>query len=349
MTTPNLGLSELAASQAQPHLTVNSSLRSLDAMVQLTVTSILATPPSSPADGDRYIVGTGATGVWSGHDDSVACFVGSAWAFYVPLVGWLAFVQSSSSYYSYGSGSPPTWEVLQTGGAAAAGPDSPPSQANAFDDEFDDGSDIDLTKWTLWSGVSNGTAAHRSVGTGAFVCRSGDNNGTLRQAYVQNVSDSAWSLRARFRMVRNITNGADIYKNAWDGTGQFIGLICGQSSNNKNVGASLQIYGTDTFRVRLMYYNGTTYSSGAGYWGEPNMFKSIQLATSGFYLQMNYNAGAISCTFSPSGISQTYLLASGAVAGAFLTDAADRFGFYVDNSGSTADIIYICDWIRRVA
>ena len=66
-TTTHLMVPYLAAAQAQKHVTHNEALRILDGLVQLSVLDRdLAAPPASPADGDRYIVGSGATGDWAG-------------------------------------------------------------------------------------------------------------------------------------------------------------------------------------------------------------------------------------------------------------------------------------------
>ncbi|ESR22805.1 DUF2793 domain-containing protein [Lutibaculum baratangense] len=91
--TPNLGLPEIAASQAQKHVTHNEALRILDAVVQLAVLDRdLAEPPAAPDDGDRYIVGPSATGAWAGHENEVAIVVDGAWSFVQPRPGWAAFV-----------------------------------------------------------------------------------------------------------------------------------------------------------------------------------------------------------------------------------------------------------------
>lgn len=52
----------------------------------------LATPPGSPAVGDRYIVGASATGAWAGKEGQIALYINAGWAFYVPKKGWPAYV-----------------------------------------------------------------------------------------------------------------------------------------------------------------------------------------------------------------------------------------------------------------
>ena len=97
MTTPNLALPYLAAAQAQKHVTVNEALDTLDGLIQLSVISaLLVAPPGSPAEGDRYIIASGATGAWFGWDASVAQFSGGVWLRLVPQTGWLAWGAAGS-------------------------------------------------------------------------------------------------------------------------------------------------------------------------------------------------------------------------------------------------------------
>jgi len=98
MTTPNLALPYLAAAQAQKHVTVNETLDALDALVQLSVISAgLTAPPGSPAEGDRYIVASGASGAWTGWDACVAQFSGGAWHRLIQQAGWLAWDQAAGA------------------------------------------------------------------------------------------------------------------------------------------------------------------------------------------------------------------------------------------------------------
>lgn len=91
--TPNLGLPYIDAGQAQKHVTHNEALRYLDTLVQLAILDRdLTAPPSSPAEGQRWIVKTGATDAWSGHADHVAAWQDGAWQFSAPIAGWVAYV-----------------------------------------------------------------------------------------------------------------------------------------------------------------------------------------------------------------------------------------------------------------
>lgn len=91
--TSNLGLPCIEGNQAQKHVTHNDALRILDTLVQLAVLDRdLVTPPGSPADGQRWIVKTGATGAWAGHINAIAAWQDGAWQFSAPKLGWVAFV-----------------------------------------------------------------------------------------------------------------------------------------------------------------------------------------------------------------------------------------------------------------
>lgn len=92
-TTAHLALPFIMAAQAQKHVTHNEALRLLDAVVQLAILDRdLTAPPASPAEGARYIVASGAAGVWAGWDLNVALWVDGAWMRLVPEPGWIAWI-----------------------------------------------------------------------------------------------------------------------------------------------------------------------------------------------------------------------------------------------------------------
>jgi len=102
--TSNLVLPFLAVGQAQKHVTVNETLRKLDAIVQLGVASA-TTPaePASPADGAVYILPSGKTGThWSAYaNGALAYYRDGAWVEIGPREGWLAFVKDTDLLLVY--------------------------------------------------------------------------------------------------------------------------------------------------------------------------------------------------------------------------------------------------------
>ena len=89
--TPILNLPLILPAQAQKHVTHNEALRLLDITVQLAVRDRdLNTPPATPAEGDRYIVGPAPTGAWAGRAGQIAAFWGGVWVYVPPGDGWQA-------------------------------------------------------------------------------------------------------------------------------------------------------------------------------------------------------------------------------------------------------------------
>jgi len=104
-TSSILGLPLIQPSQAQKHVTHNEALRILDALVQMAVEQINVTaPPTGPDAGARYIVGAGATSAWAGRDGDVAVWEGSAWSFYTPSEGWVAYVIADQTQAVFSGG-----------------------------------------------------------------------------------------------------------------------------------------------------------------------------------------------------------------------------------------------------
>ncbi|WP_347268123.1 DUF2793 domain-containing protein [Paracoccus sp. (in: a-proteobacteria)] len=96
-TTAHLALPYLMAAQAQKHVTMNEALRLLDGIVQLAVLDRnLTTPPTSPAEGDRYIPASGATGAWTGWAGSIAYWIDGAWMRILPAPGWMAWIEDEA-------------------------------------------------------------------------------------------------------------------------------------------------------------------------------------------------------------------------------------------------------------
>lgn len=102
--TTNLTLPYLAAGQAQKHVTVNESLRRLDALVQLNVVSATtAAEPGAPSDGALYILPAGKSGAaWGAMaNGALAYYRDGAWEEIAPKEGWRAYVRDTNLLAAY--------------------------------------------------------------------------------------------------------------------------------------------------------------------------------------------------------------------------------------------------------
>jgi hypothetical protein len=93
--TTHLALPFIDAAQAQKHVTHNEALQRLDALVQLSVIARgQLAPPAAPVEGERYLVGVGATEAFSGKDLQIAARLAGGWTFLAPRAGWTVYVAS---------------------------------------------------------------------------------------------------------------------------------------------------------------------------------------------------------------------------------------------------------------
>ncbi|HEY2069837.1 MAG TPA: DUF2793 domain-containing protein [Rhizomicrobium sp.] len=101
-TTPRVAAPLLAAAQAQKHVTHNEALYQFDAFLCARfLDRTLTAPPSSPADGDTYLIHATATGAWAGQDAMIAYCADGSWRFYAPFAGLTAFVANESKLIAY--------------------------------------------------------------------------------------------------------------------------------------------------------------------------------------------------------------------------------------------------------
>ena len=97
-----LTLPYILPNQAQKHVTLNESLRRLDALVQISVISMDETdPPTAPQEGDRFVPAPPSTGLWAGNDGNLVAYQDGAWEAYPPETGWLAWVEADGALAIY--------------------------------------------------------------------------------------------------------------------------------------------------------------------------------------------------------------------------------------------------------
>jgi hypothetical protein len=77
-TYPHTGGTQYAPAQGSPWLVLNDSILRLDAFaVRVTVQGRQTAPPVACSDGDVYYVNAGGSGLWAGHDGTLAIAKGA--------------------------------------------------------------------------------------------------------------------------------------------------------------------------------------------------------------------------------------------------------------------------------
>lgn len=99
-----------------PAAGLNLALNAIDAMLQVAVQSVgLNTPPVSPVDGARYIVGTAPTGLWVGRAGQLARWEQVQWKFYTAR-----YVLNLADNQLYARGSANAWVAIGGGGGGGS-------------------------------------------------------------------------------------------------------------------------------------------------------------------------------------------------------------------------------------
>lgn len=111
--THHLKMPYIMPAQAQKHVTHNEALRMLDAVTHLSViASQVDDAPSTPGEGDRYIIGPNPNSPWDGKTDQIAEFIDGAWMYLEPQVGWLAWEQGADELLVFSASG---WEGVSSG------------------------------------------------------------------------------------------------------------------------------------------------------------------------------------------------------------------------------------------
>jgi len=106
--TARFALPFILPGQAQKELYHNEALQLIDTLAHTCVEDDpLAVVPPEPEEGQCWIVGPGASGAWTGHEDELACWSTAGWRFIPPQIGmsawnratgyWIHFVEAGWS------------------------------------------------------------------------------------------------------------------------------------------------------------------------------------------------------------------------------------------------------------
>jgi len=78
----------------------------------VAVLNLVVPQVSAGSIGNRYIVGVGATGTWSGQDNDIAkidSLSPTVWSFTTPKAGYTLYIDDENEHYKF-NGS--TWELI---------------------------------------------------------------------------------------------------------------------------------------------------------------------------------------------------------------------------------------------
>ena len=112
MSTPNANLPQMPAASFQPSIPYNEAMQIIDALLPLAVQTTTATPPTTVLGdvGKRWIIGSSATGDWTGHDGKIAlCSAPELWVIIEPPNYIKAYRIDNDTEYRNMSG---TWTAL---------------------------------------------------------------------------------------------------------------------------------------------------------------------------------------------------------------------------------------------
>ncbi len=113
-TTQRLSLPYILPGQAQKHVTHNEAIRALDSLIHASVLGRNITAlPSAVSNGDYYLIGDQAGGVFAGKDNQLAGFVDGAWMFHPPVQGLIVNIEDEALSVIWRNGA---WQDFGAGG-----------------------------------------------------------------------------------------------------------------------------------------------------------------------------------------------------------------------------------------
>ena len=104
--------------ESQWRQATNQALAKIDATISLSVQNVgQITVPSPPTLGQRFIIGSGASGVFAGKANQIAVYGYSAngteqWNYYAPIDGLVAYNLDDSITYVYDATTTQSWVVM---------------------------------------------------------------------------------------------------------------------------------------------------------------------------------------------------------------------------------------------
>lgn len=102
--TPRHSLPLLFAGQSQKEFYVNEAHALCDALLHAACEGEAVAPPASPAEGECWLVASGASGEWAGEDGKLAARQAGNWLFIAPGDGMRLFDRATGQILLYRAG-----------------------------------------------------------------------------------------------------------------------------------------------------------------------------------------------------------------------------------------------------
>jgi hypothetical protein len=96
--TARMALPLLFAGQAQKEVFHNEALARIDGLLHACVRGEKSEPPADAADGECWLVGSEASGAWTGQESSLAMRQAGQWLFAAPAAGMRVFDASMQQF-----------------------------------------------------------------------------------------------------------------------------------------------------------------------------------------------------------------------------------------------------------
>lgn len=100
-STPRFALPYLFAGQTQKEFFVNEAHALIDLLLQPVIEGESNTPPSTPVEGETWLVADNPTGLWADQAGVVAGFTGGTWLFITPTNGLRVWDKAANQQIIY--------------------------------------------------------------------------------------------------------------------------------------------------------------------------------------------------------------------------------------------------------
>lgn len=117
-SSARFGLPFLFAAQSQREFFVNEALARIDLLLHVSIQGERSDPPSTPVEGEVWLVGPEPQGAWAGNAGRLAGYTAGDWTFVAPVPGMRVWDETAGQTVFYAGG---LWTRAATPAAPVGG------------------------------------------------------------------------------------------------------------------------------------------------------------------------------------------------------------------------------------